>query len=101
MPGGQVNIRKWKEQVTFNCLVFFLLGEGGWGVGVVVVGKKRQPPASCFSLCDFKEEMRNLAEDLLPPETRPAISNSYRPFVAEGAPVQDQTECVENGNLCL
>lgn len=45
--GGQINIRKWKEQVTFNCLgFFFLLGEGGGGWWWW--GKKRQPPASCF-----------------------------------------------------
>lgn len=55
--------------------------------------KKDSLQLPVFSPCDFKEEMRNLAEDLLPPETRPAISNSYRPFVAGGAPVHDQTVC--------
>lgn len=70
---------------------FFLLGEGRTGGGGGGGREKKDSlQLPVFSLCDFKEEMRNLAEDLLPPETRPAISNSYRPFVAVGAPVQDQ-----------
>lgn len=81
-PGGQINI-------VFFFLFFSMVGCGE---------KIDSPQLPVFSPCDFKEEMRNQAEDLLPPETRPAISNSYRPFVTEGAPVQDQAECVENGN---
>lgn len=68
---------------------------------MVVEKKKDSLQLPVFSLCDFKEEMRNLAQDLLPPETRPAISNSSRAFVAGGAPVQDRTEGVQNGNQCL
>lgn len=63
----------------------------GGGVG----GGRDSLQLPVFSPCDFKEEMRNLAEDLLPPETRPAISNSYRPFVTEGAPARDQAGRVE------
>lgn len=70
---------------------FFVFLSGMWW-------RKRLP---VFLPCDFKEEMRNLAEDLLPPEACPAISSSYRPFVTEGAPVQDQAQCVESGSWCL
>lgn len=70
-------------------------------VGVVAGKKKDSLQLPVFPLCDFKEEMRNLAEDLPPPETRPAISNSYRPFAAEGPPAQDRAQCFQNGNGCL